>query len=254
MKNNSQIVNKKNAGFTLLELVVVIGIMGLMSTMAMDLYTDKSNQKRFELTKQRLAEIKFAVIGDPMMRVGSQAVLSGYYSDMSKLPGNLDQLIKDPKTKGKCDTSGVITITKETDCISPAIWSSYWKGPYLHNLQSFVDDKGNDDKSDDETVYVFADAWGNYEDNVHFGWGFSLDSLTQNLTITSLGLDREIGGINFESDQSIVIYQTEQNYLDDMEESKGYCIDITDSANYQIDQEKDQSECTSASLKWAAFK
>ena len=57
------IIKRKNSGFTLLELVVVVGIMGLMSTMAMDLYTDKSNQKRYDLTKKRITALKHAVYG-----------------------------------------------------------------------------------------------------------------------------------------------------------------------------------------------
>ncbi len=199
---------QKNAGFTLLELVVVVAVMGLISTMAMDVYTDQSNQKRFEATKERLAEIKFAIIGDPMMRVGSQAVLTGFYDDMAELPNDIDGLISDPKNKGECDNSGVITLTDETSCISPATWTSYWRGPYLHNLQS------------KNGSLVFNDAWGNA-----FDWDYS--SSPGNLIVTSAGLNRDINPSDegYEEDKFTTIYATELAnivYLNSL--TTGYCV------------------------------
>ncbi len=252
MKNIS---NKKNSiGFTLIELVVVVAIMGLMSTMAMDLYTDKSNQKRFELTKQRLAEIKFAIIGDPMMRVGSQVVLTGFFNDMKRLPRNIDELISangDPyclhDTKYSIDTSKTIS-----DCPSGWTWTDdsirlkTWNGPYLINIQS------------DGNALIFSDAWGNSSSDGNFGWKVTTEDTTKNLIIESLGLDRVEGGSTgneYELDYSRTIFISELERIDNITQDAGYCIDIS-GASYEIDQNFNKNECIAqaATHKWSTFK
>jgi prepilin-type N-terminal cleavage/methylation domain-containing protein len=195
MKNKLTNIKRKNAGFTLLELVVVVAVMGLISSMAMDVYTDNSNQKRYEATKSRLAEIKFAIIGDPMMRVGSQAVLSGFFKDMGRLPRNLKELTKNLTTQsypnnGICITNYVADETKTSASCSIG-WVvqtddvNKWKGPYLHNLQSSDGD------------LVFRDAWGN-SGGANYGWIFSFNNdgatppiPTGDLTVRSIGLNRK---------------------------------------------------------------
>jgi prepilin-type N-terminal cleavage/methylation domain-containing protein len=238
MKNNLQKSNRKNAGFTLLELVVVVAVMGLISSMAMDVYTDSSNQKRFEATKSRLAEIKFAIIGDPMMRVGSEPALTGFFYNMDRLPVNINELIIDPADTNHCvditgsETSEIDEITCEA--ITDNVWESKWQGPYLHHLQSFVEDHGTVDRVDDVTVLVFSDAWGNYDysDLYNFGWDFELDSSSGDLAITSKGLDRAEGGVNFEIDQFIKVYQTELDIITEWQAvaDPEYCIDTSTSA------------------------
>jgi prepilin-type N-terminal cleavage/methylation domain-containing protein len=235
MKNNLQKSNRKNAGFTLLELVVVVAVMGLISSMAMDVYTDSSNQKRFEATKSRLAEIKFAIIGDPMMRVGSQAILTGYYNDMTVLPSDIGELISDPKSKGECDNSGVITIINETSCTSPATWTSYWEGPYLHNLQS---NSGN---------LIFKDAWGS-----DFNWVPDSPS-TGDLTVTSYGLAGIANGPDYEEDKPRIIYATELAYIDNLKSlNTGYCIE---NSTFKIKPLMGKTTCDAVPTthKWAAF-
>jgi len=232
---------RKNAGFTLLELVVVVGIMGLMSTMAMDLYTDKSNQKRFELTKQRLAEIKFAIIGDPMMKVDNQKVLSGFYYDMGQLPTNLKELISDQKSKGSCTTNtGATTFTSEANCTPPSSWETLWNGPYITNIQS---SSGN---------LVFADAWGNGDITDNFGWVFEPSTTPAgSLKIQSLGLDRDTGSLGdnrYEDDYPasilFLVTKAETDIIDELKKLKhtGYCYDIVaKSVNSLI---KDKLLCT----------
>lgn len=175
MKN---ITNKrKNTGFTLLELVVVVAVMGLISSMAMDVYTDNSNQKRFEATKERLAEIKFAIIGDPMMRMGNQRVLNGFFHDTQSLPNTISELIYpciEPSSK-----KGVTATDKSTCTAGGNNWvHDNWNGPYLTNIQS------------DGNELVFRDAWGNNSSDGNFGW-----LLTPNgggLVIQTKGLNRNI--------------------------------------------------------------
>ncbi|PCI53612.1 MAG: hypothetical protein COB45_10175 [Gammaproteobacteria bacterium] len=252
MKNNLQKCNRKNAGFTLLELVVVVAVMGLISSMAMDVYTDNSNQKRFEATKQRLAEIKFAIIGDPMMRVGSQAVLSGYYNDMNRLPETLSELVY------QChDASSYIGVTAvdQTACeaTSGNIWEISWHGPYLTNIQS----SGSN--------LVFRDAWGNKSASTDgkYGWTYTLidtdsDSTNDTIQIQSSGLGAGSG--DYETDYPStgnLIHKVDLDRIDHLKgltTTSGYCIN-TSVSDHTIDSTySDKDLCnTETDRSWAAF-
>lgn len=247
MKNNSNTIKRKNAGFTLLELVVVVAVMGLISTMAMDVYTDHSNQKRFETTKERLAEIKFAIIGDPMMRVGSQAVLSGYYHDMNRLPITLSELIY------RCRTSGNIGVIAADQVICEAtignVWELNWKGPYLTNIQS------------NGSELVFHDAWGNGISSTDgkFGWIFTTDNVNGTVLVQSLGLGS--GTNTYEEDypsSGNLINKVDLNRIDHLKSltaTSGYCINTSVPTAYTIDSTySDLTSCNAvADRSWAAF-
>lgn len=218
-------MKRKNAGFTLLELVVVVAVMGLISTMAMDVYTDHSNQKRFEVTKKRLAEIKFAIIGDPMMRVGSQVVLSGFYNDMKRQPKSIDELISDTSTSGGeyCENSNgdeASTYSDKSTCeaVTDHHWVE-WQGPYLHNLQSSM---------------VFKDGWGR-----EFLWpDASTYSTSGNLIISSYGLngleDSSLSTNVYENDISRTIFYSELTNIDAIKALRApeYCVDTTTAEVY----------------------
>ncbi|MGL1958385.1 MAG: type II secretion system protein GspG [Colwellia sp.] len=175
-------IKRKNSGFTLLELVVVVAVMGLISTMALDVYTEHSNQKRFEATKERLAEIKFAIIGDPR-----RDLVTGYVVDEGELPENINALMY----KEYCSD---ITYFVQTSCESAAeTWSENdnWNGPYLRNRQTNND--GN---------FVFKDGWGS-------AFKYEYNSTESNVTIYSIGLDRE------ENPSSVSEYNAQNSYEQD---------------------------------------
>lgn len=253
MKNNLQNSNRKNAGFTLLELVVVIAVMGLISSMAMDVYTDNSNQKRFEATKERLAEIKFAIIGDPMMRIGSQAVPTGFFKDMGRYPRNLQELIGANLDDLCIDSNFVATVSTQAACTNTWIEADadldsindLWKGPYLHNIQSINNNQ------------VFGDVWGRDDgsDTDNFGWIFSIT--TGDLIVESYGLDRVNNGSSYDADQAITISKTELDSIVVLQAlpaatSPSYCIDTTSSAiNFSY---TDTAACTAVlNHIWVVF-
>ena len=74
------------SGFTLLELIVVVAVLGLVTSLASDLVINDTNQKRHEVTKQRLAEIKYAIIGNTSHALNNQPIVSGFYADVGSLP------------------------------------------------------------------------------------------------------------------------------------------------------------------------
>lgn len=96
MKN----VVKKQHGFTLLELVVVVAVLGLIASMATEFVAYETNQSRYDLTKERRNNIRSAMVK--------------YYGDCSdKFPAQLKDLIVEP-------ASG---------CTAPE-----WKGPYIADV------------------------------------------------------------------------------------------------------------------------
>jgi prepilin-type N-terminal cleavage/methylation domain-containing protein len=195
MKN---ITNKrKNAGFTLLELVVVVAVMGLISSMAMDLYTDNTNQTRYDLTKKRVEEIRYAIIGDDSRTLNGQPTISGYIADTGKVPTEIRQLILkeycigDPLyfTKNHCESGGETWKNQETEI--------NWKGPYLKTLTSEKLTRTINGALVISNVPVFRDGWGrslghSNEDMKNFGWEFKKDLVTEGIILQSYGLDRTI--------------------------------------------------------------
>ncbi|WP_415882132.1 type II secretion system protein [Neptuniibacter sp. QD34_54] len=89
MKN---VVNKQH-GFTLLELVIVVAVMGLIASLATEFVVHETNQKRFATTKEKREDVRLAV--------------HRYYKNFGVFPPNLKELIV-------CSTS-----------------CSQWQGPYL---------------------------------------------------------------------------------------------------------------------------
>jgi prepilin-type N-terminal cleavage/methylation domain-containing protein len=146
MKNNLQKSNRKNAGFTLLELVVVVAVMGLISSMAMDVYSDNTNQKRFELTKQRVNELKYAIVGNTSHTINNIPITNSFVADIGKLPENINALLFN-------DYCSKINYFSQVSCEgNSGIWkvlSNDWNGPYLRNRYTSA-----------EGSLVFKDAWG----------------------------------------------------------------------------------------------
>src|SRR4051794_2579572 len=80
--------NRKGpAGFTLLELVVVLAILAVVTALATRALSTLEDQRRFEATQRGLAELDAAVLGSPNDRApdGSQ-IASGFVADMGRLP------------------------------------------------------------------------------------------------------------------------------------------------------------------------
>jgi prepilin-type N-terminal cleavage/methylation domain-containing protein len=204
MKKNFN--KQKNAGFTLLELVVVVAVMGLISTMAMDVYTDNTNQIRYDLTKKRVEEIRYAIIGDDSR---SQLTISGFIADTGSVPTELRQLImeeycdQDPwyNTEATCNGAGNTWIKQQ---------DNNWQGPYLiaYATELFSRKVGTDYIG--KVLPVFRDGWGRtirntvdnttdstqmdqqIEDMKNFGWNFN--EASGDITVQSYGLDRDTTG------------------------------------------------------------
>lgn len=106
---------KSQSGLTLIELLMAITLVGILSTVAISQYLDFTKDARIAVTKERLHELKRALIGDPRLVGNGQFLQPGYYSDMQGLPLTLDDLGSLPVGASDYDP-----VTKRG-----------WRGPYV---------------------------------------------------------------------------------------------------------------------------
>lgn len=142
-------------GFTLIELIMVIVIIGILSAFAAPKIMDTIKESKIQATKSELQTLKDAIMGDPESTVGGQMADKGYFGDVGSMPpqsDGLDALVTQP--------SGVSN------------WDPFdqtgWNGPYINT-------EGSNDWKED--------AWGNtyvYSENDE--------------TITSYGPNGQSGG------------------------------------------------------------
>lgn len=187
-KSNQQF---QQAGFTLLELLVVITLLGLLSLTAVAIIDNAGDQDRFEATRSRLATIRAAIIGDTSRTLNGEPMLSGYVADMGRLPSNINELME----RGS-QTAWIEWDVEEFQLgVSPTgkagkIYAG-WRGPYLNGTPEVSGTK-------------FRDGWGNKDvsatvDALNQGWDVILTDASSTevfsgvsataIAITSFGLD-----------------------------------------------------------------
>ncbi|MGE9292172.1 MAG: type II secretion system protein [Puniceicoccales bacterium] len=85
-----------SAGFTLLELMLVVVILASVAWMITGTTTDNISQVRYEDTRNRLDAIREAIMGPTSAAAMSKGIQSGYIVDNGRLPENIDQLVEIP--------------------------------------------------------------------------------------------------------------------------------------------------------------
>ncbi len=112
-----------NKGFSLMEMIVVIVIMGIVASVALRSLTATLETTKVETTKQEMGQLASAIVGNPEMVASGMRTDYGYVGDIGALPSSLDDLVTNP---------GLGT----------------WNGPYI----------GND--FTESTTDFKTDAWG----------------------------------------------------------------------------------------------
>lgn len=108
-----------NAGFSLIELTIVVILIGILATYMMTSVGNSDDSARYEATRSQMEVIKKAILGDDRS-VGSEGKRNsfGFLGDIGRLPSNLDELT----TKGALSTWG----------FNPTYGvGAGWRGPYL---------------------------------------------------------------------------------------------------------------------------
>ena len=83
----------QHQGFSLIELVVVLLIITVLSTIAIRSTVDIGYSARYEQTKERLNSIRQSIVGNPKRSINGQPDISGFVADMGRLPINVRELI-----------------------------------------------------------------------------------------------------------------------------------------------------------------
>ncbi len=83
-------------GFTFLEMLMVIVIIGILSTVAMTAIQDTLDRSRFEGTIAEMDQLVQAIVGNPELYSGGVRTDFGYFGDVGGLPSNLDELVTNP--------------------------------------------------------------------------------------------------------------------------------------------------------------
>ena len=117
-------------GFTLIEVVLVIVIIGILATVALQSGRQVYDTARVEQTRQELDDLATAIAGNPSLQNNGVRIDFGYVGDIGALPPNLDALRTNP--------GGYVT----------------WNGPYVKNRFTQTPDDYKMDAWGAEYVFV----------------------------------------------------------------------------------------------------
>ncbi|MCP4684430.1 MAG: prepilin-type N-terminal cleavage/methylation domain-containing protein [bacterium] len=117
-------------GFTLIELILVVVIMGILATVAFRSGASVYNSAKSEQTKQELDALAYAIAGNPDLQNNGIRSDFGYVGDVGAVPPDLDALVSNP--------GGFAT----------------WAGPYVSNRFTQIADDYKKDAWGDDYVYT----------------------------------------------------------------------------------------------------
>ncbi len=115
---------------TLLELVVVLGILAVLSTVAVRSLEPIADQGRYELTQTLLNDLRYAVAGVSGRAHSHEAsVPAGFVVNCGILPSSVEDLSAKPVGLA---AYAIQSFDSDRDAVEDVMLASGWNGPYMH--------------------------------------------------------------------------------------------------------------------------
>ncbi len=171
------------SALTLLELVVVLGILAVLSTVAVRSLEPIADQARYELTQTVLKDLRLAIMGESQRFSGNDgAVYSNFITDTGVLPADVNALFIRPNG---LSSQAVQLFDSDRDSVNDVTLASGWNGPYLHlgpGLNEVVDGWGREPALIDTAGDLEIVSMGSDGDSVATEDGYRADVSTTVLT------------------------------------------------------------------------
>lgn len=119
-------IRQNQSGFTLIEIVVVIVVIGILSTVATRTFMQTTETAQYEATYAEMEALSKAMVGNPDLFSDGVRSDFGYVGDVGSMPPNLDALVSNPGGYGTWDGPYIIGDFSNLDFKSDA-----WGSPYL---------------------------------------------------------------------------------------------------------------------------
>lgn len=169
MPERYQLAALSQRGFTLLEMVLVLFLIGLLASAGLLFTEGVEDQAKYDETKRRMELIRKAIIGDSTRTINGAPEVSGFAADMGRLPGCIRELL----VNESCDGVAIDPWSVDTDT---GIGFG-WRGPYIQVIADRDGEVRYRDGYGSLTPYGYSglDADGIDELNSkNFGWQWLL--------------------------------------------------------------------------------
>jgi len=187
--NCSNAKQRRRSGLTLLEMVVVLGILAIIAGTAVQSLDPIANQSRYESTQNTLNSIRSSTVGDPKtISANGQRIISGFIVDTGALPSSLNDLLQKPAAMV---AYGTTSFDSDRDLINDVTLSRGWNGPYLQlgaGRSSILDGWGHDLTLQNSFGIVTIASLGSDNDSVAPEAGYQAD-ISVNIPINAYSGD-----------------------------------------------------------------
>lgn len=134
-------------GFTLIELVIIIVVLGILSAVAIPRFNNMTETSKVSATKKEMMTIKRALVGNPEAIAGGTYIDRGYEGDVGSLPSTLTALVSKPGSVAVYDKlTGLGWNGPYIDSTENKYLVDAWGVAYIYNSSSrYIQSVGGDD-------------------------------------------------------------------------------------------------------------